>query len=232
MRASDLIAERVKELRQRRGLTAKQLADRCKELGAPDLTASVIANIESGRPDSTGRRRRELSVEEHLALSLALEVPPALLLLPINDELEVTPSARMDAYTFASWFTGDDGFIQAVLDHEGLDVRGDDGKDRLSRYRRDARPLDLLRNLYVSIAIFKRISAGGDAPEFKPADAAIAFNDIAQRVAHLVDWLWSIGITPPSLPRELVEILANPEALAYPMEYPAELLAADDGEAG
>jgi transcriptional regulator with XRE-family HTH domain len=72
---SDIVAGRVRELRQRWGWSAARLAERCAEVGAPQLTASVIANIESGRRDKQGRRRREVTVDEARYLGLALSVP-------------------------------------------------------------------------------------------------------------------------------------------------------------
>jgi transcriptional regulator with XRE-family HTH domain len=80
--ASDGVARRVKELRQRRGWSATRLAEQCADQGAPQLTASVIANIESGRRDKQGRRRRHVTVEELVAFAAALQTSPMLLLGP------------------------------------------------------------------------------------------------------------------------------------------------------
>jgi hypothetical protein len=46
------------------------------------LTASVIANIESGRRDKQGRRRRHVTVEELVAFAAALQTSPLVLLGP------------------------------------------------------------------------------------------------------------------------------------------------------
>lgn len=83
---SDAVAQRAQELRKRQGLTAKDLAERCRLIGAPGLTASVIANIESGRRDLNGRRRRQVTLEEWLILAQALNVAPIHLLVPIGDD--------------------------------------------------------------------------------------------------------------------------------------------------
>jgi transcriptional regulator with XRE-family HTH domain len=79
---SEVVAKRIQQVRVRRGMTAAQLAVRCAELGMPDLTASTISNIETGRRDKSGRRRREVSVDELLVLALALDVAPVHLLVP------------------------------------------------------------------------------------------------------------------------------------------------------
>lgn len=83
---SDAAAQRVQELRKRQGLTAKDLAERCRLIGAPGLTASVIANIESGRRDLDGKRRRQITLEEWLILAQALHVAPIHLLVPTSSE--------------------------------------------------------------------------------------------------------------------------------------------------
>jgi transcriptional regulator with XRE-family HTH domain len=71
---SDVVARRVREIRKQRGWTAERLAAECARVGASQLTASVIANIESGRRDQQGRRRRDVTVDELLHLAAALDV--------------------------------------------------------------------------------------------------------------------------------------------------------------
>ena len=107
-RASDSVAERLKEVRQQRGLSAAALAERCKAIGAPEITRSVIANIESGRRDEDGRRTRDVTVEELLVLAYALQVPPVLLLVPANDTdaLQVAAGIGMDTSTASGWLIG------------------------------------------------------------------------------------------------------------------------------
>ena len=58
---AETVAQRVKELRKRRNWSARQLADRCAELGAAGLDRSVLANLESGR-------RRTVSIDEVFVL--------------------------------------------------------------------------------------------------------------------------------------------------------------------
>jgi transcriptional regulator with XRE-family HTH domain len=77
---SDVVARRVQEVRKDLGWSAEKLAQECARVGAPRLTTSVIANIESGRRDQQGRRRRDVSVDELLAFAAALRMAPAHLL--------------------------------------------------------------------------------------------------------------------------------------------------------
>lgn len=71
------IAKRVKELRQRKGWTAAELADRCADKGLDGFNRSVLANLESGR-------RKYVTVAEMLALAYVLDVAPVHLLVPVE----------------------------------------------------------------------------------------------------------------------------------------------------
>lgn len=82
--ASDVIASRIQSVRGSRGWSAARLAAVCKSRGFDSITDSVVANIESGRRQD-GHRRRDVTVDELMQLSVALSVPPVLLLLPWGD---------------------------------------------------------------------------------------------------------------------------------------------------
>jgi transcriptional regulator with XRE-family HTH domain len=71
---SDVVARRIQEIRKRRDMSAAELAEACAKVGFPQLTASVIANIESGRRGPDGRRRRDVTVDEVYAFAQALRV--------------------------------------------------------------------------------------------------------------------------------------------------------------
>jgi transcriptional regulator with XRE-family HTH domain len=108
---SDLVAARIQALRQSRGWTAKDLALRCAELGASQLTAAVIANIETGRRDASGHRRREVSVDELLTIAQALDMPPFDLIQVPADydpwmDVEITPLVSASRDELASWMRG------------------------------------------------------------------------------------------------------------------------------
>src|SRR6266545_3617976 len=77
---SDVVANRVQQLRKRRGWSARRLAEACAATGNPQLTENVIANIEAGRRDKHGHRRRDVSVDELVAFARALDVSVGLLL--------------------------------------------------------------------------------------------------------------------------------------------------------
>ncbi|MGV9364729.1 VMAP-C domain-containing protein [Amycolatopsis sp. NPDC003731] len=80
-----LVAAHVRRLRRERGWTADRLARACAEAGQPALTRGTIAKIESGV-------RKTVTADEIAVLAKALEVTPAELLAP-GDEDQRPPAA-------------------------------------------------------------------------------------------------------------------------------------------
>ncbi|UGQ15022.1 helix-turn-helix domain-containing protein [Yinghuangia sp. ASG 101] len=109
---SDVIADQIRASRARLDITRDQLAARCAALGAPGLTYAAITNIETGRREkTTKKRRRDVTVDELMVLARALEVPPALLVLPIgsrkHEEIEFLPGTKAPLWPVLRWFTGE-----------------------------------------------------------------------------------------------------------------------------
>ncbi len=101
------VAERVKDLRQRRGWTAAELALRCADKGLDGFNRSVLANIESGR-------RKYVTVDELTALAYVLDVAPIHLLVPVEvdqtvDEhfYRVCPDVFLPVPEARAWARGD-----------------------------------------------------------------------------------------------------------------------------
>ena len=107
---SDVVARRVQEVRQSRGWSAQRLAERCAEIGAPHLTAAVVANIETGRRDGEGRRRRDITVDELLAFAAALGVAPLHLAIPPTgaEPYAVTPGIVVEPNSARAWVRGEE----------------------------------------------------------------------------------------------------------------------------
>lgn len=106
---SDVIGHRLKELRNRHGWTAAELGKRCGEVGLP-LTRQAITNIEAGRRDDEGARRRHVTVDELLALSLVLNVAPVNLMIPIDSSgtYPVTSTNTVHTQLARNWVRGTD----------------------------------------------------------------------------------------------------------------------------
>ncbi len=107
---SETIAQQVRKRRQLLSLTRAQLAERCADAGAPGLTLAAITNIETGRPDKTGRRRREVTVEELFVLAYVLRINPVDMLVrgdAADDEpYPIAPDVTTTVGEARQWISG------------------------------------------------------------------------------------------------------------------------------
>lgn len=95
-----VLAQRVRQLRARKQLTAQQLADKLRQQGIP-WDRATVTKLETGR-------RQNLAVTELLALALVLDVAPINLLVPLDDSsYQVTPKRSEDADTVRAWVRGE-----------------------------------------------------------------------------------------------------------------------------
>ncbi len=100
------MALRIKTSRLARGWTAKDLAVNCAMWGAPEITAAVVANIETGRRGSDGVRRRDVSVDELLVLAYVLEISPSDLFKAADDDddyVAMTRWMKIPVEDIAAW---------------------------------------------------------------------------------------------------------------------------------
>jgi transcriptional regulator with XRE-family HTH domain len=105
-RLVDVIAEQVTTLRKERGITAQRLADELNKLGV-EWTRDTVTKFET-------RRRGSIDVTELFALALVLNVPPPLLLVPIDAEsVPVVPIDNVSAYRTWLWLLGEHPLIDA-----------------------------------------------------------------------------------------------------------------------
>jgi transcriptional regulator with XRE-family HTH domain len=106
---SDAVARRVRQVRTRREMTVPELAARCAEFGAPQITAQALYKLE-GQRESAARRPRQVTVDELLALALALNCPPLYLVIPPDDLDEpypITATMANSRRNVAEWFAGE-----------------------------------------------------------------------------------------------------------------------------
>jgi transcriptional regulator with XRE-family HTH domain len=95
-----VIAQRVKEVRGRKGWNAAQLGKEVSKHGVR-WDRFTVANLENGK-------RQNVTVQELMALALALGVAPINLLVPLGDEqYEITPSRTEGADTVRAWVRGE-----------------------------------------------------------------------------------------------------------------------------
>ena len=100
---SGMAGRRIREARQQLGMTVRELAGECAKLGAPQLTTSVITNLETRR-----KATRDISVDELLAIARALGVRPLQLMVPLEagERLGVA-GGELDAPEAIAWIAGD-----------------------------------------------------------------------------------------------------------------------------
>jgi transcriptional regulator with XRE-family HTH domain len=104
---SDLVARRVRDLRNGRGWTVKQLAARCAEAGVR-LSEQALYKLEAQR-DKPDRTARAVTVDEMLGLAYVLEVAPVYLLTGTEDDagdLPVTPEVAVPQVDARRWIRG------------------------------------------------------------------------------------------------------------------------------
>jgi transcriptional regulator with XRE-family HTH domain len=130
---ADTIAQRVRKFRLRRDWSVRELAEECANLGAPQLTAASLANIERGQDPNAKRKRRDVTVEELVILGYALQVPPILLMVPLGDadEVELVPGVAVHPYDAALWISGRWNRGDGWGGVPGLDHLGRGGPDAL-----------------------------------------------------------------------------------------------------
>jgi transcriptional regulator with XRE-family HTH domain len=94
-----LIGQNVRAVRKRRKLSTLKLSELCTERVGFAVPRNTIVNLETGRKES-------LSVQELVALALALEPPPVMLLYPLDQDVEIAPGVARSPLHAIEWFAG------------------------------------------------------------------------------------------------------------------------------
>jgi transcriptional regulator with XRE-family HTH domain len=96
----EAIRTRVREARNRKGMTAQELADRLKGSGVP-WDRGTVTKLETGH-------RQNVTVVELLALARALDVAPIHLLVPLEDggNYMATPNEPVKVERARYWIRG------------------------------------------------------------------------------------------------------------------------------
>lgn len=102
---SDLIAQRVREIRKLRGMTVAQLAERCQSAGMTRLTTQALYKLEGQREK---RSTRQVTVDELLVLAYCLDIAPVHLIAGLDDDvpLPVSPDWTVSATGARMWIRG------------------------------------------------------------------------------------------------------------------------------
>ncbi|WP_405425533.1 helix-turn-helix domain-containing protein [Streptomyces erythrochromogenes] len=122
------VAQRVRDVRKRKGLTTQQLAERLQANGLPWERTTVV-KFEGGR-------RQSVAVDELLALALALDVAPIHLLVPLDDRpYAITPTRTEDANDVRAWVRGEEPLPGVDAHVYGTEVSVQDMRWRVSGRR-------------------------------------------------------------------------------------------------
>jgi transcriptional regulator with XRE-family HTH domain len=151
-----VFAERLRDVRERRGLSQEALVERLRELGVQTLNPAALAEIESG-----GGRAGSPSIEDALAISVALGVSPLALMTPADwaDQVAVTPTRVVSAGQLRGWIR---------QEFEAL------GESRAPKTPREGvSATDYFTSLYAGEPAAPSADAG-DAPTEKPGEGAPA----------------------------------------------------------
>lgn len=221
---SDLVAKQVRKRRGDLGLNREQLAEKCAQLGAPQLTPAALTNIETGRRTADGKRRREVSVEELLVLGRALLTPPILLVFPLGrgEAIEVIPGkGEAPTWDALKWFTGEAPFPQwEDRDEDGFVVAEVGEPGDLEAWEQGAAPVELYRSLERFVREWQIMRRQAAAARRTAADQEVSEDErtaqleeatFADRTAKSLETtIWEerrrmrqLGITPPDLPENL-----------------------------
>jgi transcriptional regulator with XRE-family HTH domain len=93
------IGRRIAQRRAALRMSAQQLAERCAELGMPEITRPVLVKLEHGR-------REAVSTAELAVLAAALDTAPVLLLYPVGHAglTEYLPGKTAAPWDAARWW--------------------------------------------------------------------------------------------------------------------------------
>jgi transcriptional regulator with XRE-family HTH domain len=108
------VAANVKRIRKARGLSTYALSGQLSEAGRP-IAPSAVAKVERGE--------RQVTVDDLMALAVALDVSPSALLLPPTDDpsekVEITGTASVPADQAWDWMDGRRRLDQPTPDPNG-----------------------------------------------------------------------------------------------------------------
>ncbi|MFD7020051.1 hypothetical protein [Streptomyces sp. NPDC059928] len=231
---SDLVADQIRMHRTRLGLNREQLAEECARLGARELTYAAITNIETGRRDKAGKRRREVTIDELMTFGYALGVPPLLLALPLGSADRVPSPARwggLHPHYAWRWVTGEEP--PAFRNAEGrtvvddTSIGGEDGPDRMEVWQKVSVPTEVYRSLQAAVAAlrkaggqhhFARERHGQDSAETREAHGA--YLDRLQEFATVLNEMTDLGLRIPTYDAKWVEDMRKFEMLKRPEAVP------------
>lgn len=201
----ETIASRVEAVRERRGYSLRELSRRLDEVGH-SMDATALMRLERGE--------RRITIDDLLAVALALDVPPVALFVPIDtgEAVRVTADMTMDPLQLLLWVSG-----EGPPEADYMDAYGD-----LAQAQEAARPFVLWRDM------LRHQEEARDAYQGMRAAHVLEDEDVYRREhRRFVEHLRAIaeagrlmvadGITPPPLDGDWLNAMDD-LGLDYPEE--------------
>jgi transcriptional regulator with XRE-family HTH domain len=211
--ASDLAGRRIRQIRERRGWTREDLADRCAGIGAEYITTTVITNLETRR-----RASRQITVDELLVLAYVLEVPPLYLFAPADgtEKLQIARDVEKDSIESGAWIADDAGRpTGAIQGRKSVDAV----RVNFVMYPQETSSLTLLRYIAEVIRLVEwtdeRLTKWRDDPDWQeryPHEGPSLREVLVRcgfRIAQLCAWLDRLGHAPPDMPPGITATLKS-----------------------
>src|SRR6266567_7204691 len=217
------MAGEIRRYREERGMSAQQLADRCKQLGM-EIPRPVLANLENGR-------RATVTAAELLVLAEALQVPPLLLVIPLarRELIEILPGMDVSAFEAARWWRGEGDWIEDLGDGPVAvsDLRRKTPVERVFEHQDLVARWIATQSEVENATIVARQAAANDRERWTLTVETHRKNlgNFAKRLIALRREMRDEKLIPPSLPPELAH-------LDTPVASPARTIPAMSADAG
>ncbi|MFC5245925.1 helix-turn-helix domain-containing protein [Streptomyces nigrescens] len=192
------VADEVRRRRKELGWSAKDLADKCEEIGHP-IPRNVIANMESGR-------RSNLPLVDVMVLAKALNTPPICLIYPVGyvDDVQRLPLQHpTSALNALHWFTGEDTELGADDDMLRYFRAHHAAEEQLQSARRD----EEFARYHAETAPNADRKAEALRAQARAAEAA---DDAESRLRRIRAFIREEGVTPPFLWPDLAAAIDSP----------------------
>ena len=192
------IGRRIAQRRNALHMSAQQLAERCAELGLPEITRPVLVKLEHGR-------REAVSTAELAILAAALDTAPILLLYPVGlaDSAEYLPGKTAPPWDAARWWA-DEASLAPDLAIGPAYRRSAGSLFRDHQRLLSELPANVTRADYLAAAAGQH----GGAKAAREQERMLALTVRTLRDIRL--GIRELGLEPPELPPEL-KWLGEPE---------------------
>ncbi|MFI7044755.1 helix-turn-helix transcriptional regulator [Streptosporangium sandarakinum] len=214
-RPSEVLARQVRAWRERRKLSAQDLANRIAEDDGT-LDRLAISKIENGK--------RGISLDEWLQLAYALAVPPPLLFLDLagGGNVAIVPGAEVHPWLAWEWATGEEPPVTSSRRVKRVE-EFNDAAAYVRVYREERVASEGVHKAQRAIWSAEYT----ESPEQLQA-AKAQHVEALRGLAKVLNEMVERGMNPPGKPREWVELMRNLDMLKYPEAV--EIFEPDDDE--